>query len=407
MIDEIAFNRVPNLISKDFSPDIIGLDISSLQLSFVQWLATQQGIINWIAPSDPAATVRTAYNSGVPGLVDSALFPGPELLINGDFNSDVSGWTPTGAVFEWVAGTGKLTVNVGGVRQDIVTQTPGLIAGVRYILSARLFAPSTNTVNNAATISMTDGGSVGDGLSAQVNSEDVWETVSFEFIPTGSHLVVHLLSLDRDVAWGAIGDVAFFDDISIRIANPLNSDMTGSTPAQPFSGVLPYANSYDGNNDYDELLSDALDTAFPRAAGTFHMFFDYASNLSGRLGLARFGGSAVTDILQIDQSGTGEDIRAIYGGGSLVTAEYSAVHDLDTPHHIACTWKFPGNLTLYFDGIQRDQIAITSAMGATWEMARIGFIPTVYHDGLISDCILDTKEETPIEVAEYYTRWGG
>ena len=62
------------------------------------------------------------------------------------------------------------------------------------------------------------------------------------------------------------------DSMTFPGTNPLNGTYNGVTLGQPFGGNIPYAPSYDGNNDLTNIYSAALNTAFSGASGSIHTF---------------------------------------------------------------------------------------------------------------------------------------
>ena len=141
------------------------------------------------------------------------------LVSNGEFTSNVDGWTPIRADIVHVDsaidpgtssggaddGALKLTVNnttgLARAQQQLAT-----LAGRFYSLSTRAYAPSSNTKINAAELSWNSA----PAQNRAVSSEDVWETLTVgplqpvenDWIQLGSHST-----------GGTIGDVAYFDSV--------------------------------------------------------------------------------------------------------------------------------------------------------------------------------------------------
>lgn len=91
------------------------------------------------------ASVDLPIVNGVYVDMTSAL--GPELVTNGNFNTDVSGWAPqlTGATITWRDGKMELFGGSGGGR---ATQTvSGLEIGETYVFRATMLEPSANSIS--------------------------------------------------------------------------------------------------------------------------------------------------------------------------------------------------------------------------------------------------------------------
>jgi len=136
---------------------------------------------------------------------------GSELVTNGTFASDVSGWTAYNSVVTYSGGTIKVddSANVGGnsSAQQVIS---GLVVGQSYILSGEIISTNgharivgwqvgeaTDSTNNASVI--------------LVPSVSVSFTGGVEFVPTGTSITIGLVS-DGD-------GIAYFDNISVRLAD--------------------------------------------------------------------------------------------------------------------------------------------------------------------------------------------
>lgn len=72
----------------------------------------------------------------IPAIRGGGAALGPELVTNGDFASDVAGWSATGGTITWVAGEGSLnwTGSGAGVNQTIAATAIGQV----YEFKARI-----------------------------------------------------------------------------------------------------------------------------------------------------------------------------------------------------------------------------------------------------------------------------
>ena len=93
----------------------------------------------------------------------------------------------------------------------------GLTVGVAYKVTTTGYSPSSNTVVNGAVISADNNNpSTSTDESAQVTAEDVEQPLECFFTATATTATLYLLILNRGVAWGSAGDVAYFDNIKFE-----------------------------------------------------------------------------------------------------------------------------------------------------------------------------------------------
>jgi hypothetical protein len=135
-------------------------------------------------------------------------------VTNGKFDNGTTGWTAIGVTQAVVAGELQLTATVSPAcysRWQLST-----IIGRTYSVRGRIRAPSANTTANAARIHIYGDTSLSALLGSQAaTAEDVTQDVSFSFVATTTAPIIQL-GIASGAAWGAIGDVAYFDDISVR-----------------------------------------------------------------------------------------------------------------------------------------------------------------------------------------------
>ncbi len=146
---------------------------------------------------------------------------GSEIVSNGTFDTNVDGWAAgTGMTIEHdtsVFANGGIKVVKGATNEVGATYTlTGLTVGQRYKVECNAFAPSTNGCSNAAVIAATNTPQAGTIESAQVTAEDAVQALDMAFTADATTATVYLLVLDRGVAWGTVGDTAYFDDISVK-----------------------------------------------------------------------------------------------------------------------------------------------------------------------------------------------
>jgi len=206
----------------------------------VLFAAGEQGV--WYDPSDfstlftdvAGTTPVTAVEQPVRLMLDKSkgLVLGPELVTNGDFSNGTTGWTATNATMTVVGG--QLEVTATGSSNIYAGQLINTTSGKFYRITATLRAPSTNTTLNAArTYIYTDS-----GLSTPVlinvivatsEDSDIAFDVIFKAVASTSFIQ---LGVGSNSAWGAIGDKAYFDNISVREL-PGNHALAPSDLARP------------------------------------------------------------------------------------------------------------------------------------------------------------------------------
>ncbi|QIB38112.1 hypothetical protein G3A56_09025 [Rhizobium oryzihabitans] len=151
------------------------------------------------------ASVDLPIINGVYVDMTSAL--GPELVTNGNFNTDVSGWAPqlTGATITWRDGKMELFGGSGGGR---ATQTvSGLEIGETYVFRATMLEPSANSISCRLTTD-TAGSSTGQIYgSANVSAGQLLPIVT-SFVAAATSITI--------AGSASAGVTGCFDKISLR-----------------------------------------------------------------------------------------------------------------------------------------------------------------------------------------------
>lgn len=139
----------------------------------------------------PAPTI-----SGLVGTEDARLTVkgvGPELVTNGTFDTDTTGWTPVNATLSVDAGRLKVTTTAGyGAATQTIAMTAGQSAWISF----------TTTNGSAQAFFFAQNGTIeGNLLTATSNNPVLWCRANNP----------------------SIGVTAFFDDISIRVLDPVDT----------------------------------------------------------------------------------------------------------------------------------------------------------------------------------------
>lgn len=212
----------------------------------------------WYDPSDfstmfqdaAGMTPVTAVEQPVGLILDKSqgLVLGPELVTNGDFSNGTTGWTSTNATQSVVSGELALVASAASGNRTQSTSF-NLTSGRTYTFSGTIRAAAGNTIASSARISLVS--PVASVLAQRVVPTNGVQT-PFTFIvsaaTTGLHYI--LFEVASGVVWGAIGDTAFIDNISVREL-PGNHAFQTTAPSRP---VL----KQDGNGKY-YLLFDGID----------------------------------------------------------------------------------------------------------------------------------------------------
>jgi hypothetical protein len=136
---------------------------------------------------------------------------GPDLVTNGTFTTDTAGWTAANVSMAVDAGRLKLTAT--STTDLYASQTLITVVGKTYLVSASMLAPGTNTGVNTARVLITPPPAQANEI--EVSSEGVTQTKMFIFVATATSTIVRP-GVATWAAWGSSGDVAYFDDISVR-----------------------------------------------------------------------------------------------------------------------------------------------------------------------------------------------
>ena len=176
-----------------------------------------QGIFAWGAQLEAGATPSsyiptsgsTVTRAAETLTVSAANMPWPtpvevtgaELVTNGDFDSNVSGWTPTGTgSLAWVSGELQLTSAAG---YDQARQAmSGFTVGKTYRVTVSIGASSSNTY-----VEM-----VGVGAASPLGSSA--RDVTFVFVASATTLTIALINTGAEAV--------LYDNVSIKEINPLS-----------------------------------------------------------------------------------------------------------------------------------------------------------------------------------------
>lgn len=358
-------------------------------LTFSNWINTNEGIIRWIAPSDSAATNRQVYNRNVAGVEDSRLFPKASVIVNPSFTADT----------DWTKGDAAITISGGKATwsgaqagdADLTATVAPLTSGDRYGRNIVLSGVSAGTLT---PLFGTQAGAAMDASGTYPIDEQVANGTAFA------------LRGDSDF-------VGSCELVEIPPHNPLNASMIGSQPAQRFSRGLPWANSYDGNNDFDNIYSTTLNSVFDGSVGTLIAFFQVGNAAVWTDGQFRRVVNIQVDgfnRVYISRTNIDNELQIVYEANDVLLVDNIGGLTTLEPLMAAVTWnKSVDNVTTYFN----DAISASFSGLGVWSGAlsstgcKIGAVDGVsFWDGLIADVIYNpTRAMSAAEIAEYYRRW--
>lgn len=289
---------------------------------------------------------------------------GPELVSNGTFNTDVAGWSANASTLAVVGGELEVTATA---TTEIGASTPlATVAGRYYEVSLTMRAAATNSVANACRVRVSSSATGGDIASTSaVTSNGTITTVKVSFVAT---LATHYIQLNvaSAVAWGGVGDKAYFDNISVRELTAINTatmfqDAAGTTPVtaveQPVGKILDKS----GRGNHTSQTTDAARSVLKKSGAYYYRQSDGVDDSAATM----TGGGASTAALIImgfrtDAIGAAQTLFSDRSGNTGLKLEITA----------------GGNIA--FSG--GNGASINTATGAA-AAANTDYVVTAYYDG--------------------------
>ena len=219
--------------------------------------AGQQGVI--FDPSDFSTmfqdnlgTTQVTAVGQTDGLLldkSNGMVLGPELVGNGTFTTDTSGWVPTGATIAVVAGEAQLTSTASGLMQANYTIT--CVVGQMYKVTGTF---RTGTPGLAVYLGI-------NGIYASVTASLTDVPASFIFTATGATQLVQAYASGT-----AIGNTMYFDNVSVKAISGNHATEATST-ARPTLGRHPIS-GVRNLLTYTEDFSNAVWATITSGGGT-------------------------------------------------------------------------------------------------------------------------------------------
>ena len=194
----------------------------------LSWFAAgEQGA--WYDPSDlttlfqdSAGTIPvTAVEQPVGLMLDKSkgLALGAELVTNGTFDTGISGVTSFGGVGisrdTTIFTSGGLKLTAAGPGNSAIYGVISIptVVGAMYRLSADLYAPATNSVSLSCFLTPTTTAAT-EGMNISANGVVQNKTCIFTAVVTTTLIKAYIMN--HGVAYGTTGDVAYYDNISVK-----------------------------------------------------------------------------------------------------------------------------------------------------------------------------------------------
>jgi hypothetical protein len=280
--------------------------------------------------------------------------------------------------------------NASQARQVILTEN------VRYLIDGWYQTDSGGTVQIWA----------GGGLSSGLAESSTWVYGSVEMIATAAFPTFFML--------GTLGinNYAEFDDWKVRTANPLNGDITTATVGQVAAGNIRYGYSFDGSNDYVDIYSSALNTAFDSDNGAIFAFGKSDTWAAGVDYLMQIGADT-NNTVYLSRSAT--NLILSYTAGATAESVTIASGSPTGYWMAALTWDTTGGgaVKAYYNGVQSGS---TQTIAGSWAgvlgstVCNIGAnatTPTNVWAGDVAECgLIVGRTPTDSEIAEIFQRAG-
>jgi hypothetical protein len=237
------------------------------------------------------ASSATRVNSD--GLIETASVLGSELVTNGNFATDITGWLQYASVSTWDDGTIKTTVN--SVNAYIRTNTFTLTGGIQYKVTFKAKASNVSQniiIYNGATFFNT-------GLTFDI--ADTYQEFTYYLDNIASaNLIVGQQSL-------SIGDSINFDNVSVKEV------ITNNVPRIDYTsgcGKLLLEPQRTNLLTYSEDFSNASWTKQAGITATYNTTETLSPN--GTYNATKFVGNGTTGVLKTSISVSGVVSRSVY-----------------------------------------------------------------------------------------------
>ena len=280
----------------------------------------------------------------VPGISTAT---GPNLIVNGDFDEKLDGWT---------AQTGATLTNPGGVLRITTTATAGasqgsipIVSGARYTLSFRVRTDGTNFANFSLDL-----GGTFQYVGNQTSTDWVNVTKSFTANTTGNATLTPYKAIS---GWAEFDDIVFKQEDAPR---DYSADIKGSgsnktlTPngnagvGYELGNYYGSAMTFDGTGDYLRTTSNLSDFHFGTGDFTIESWIwksaNGSSNYDGLISLGTNG--SATDGFFFEISATRGYFFAVNGN----YLSYNSSPNTSQWNHVVVE-RYSDTTTIYLNGV--------------------------------------------------------
>lgn len=308
------------------------------------------GLVNFIA-----STYNTGWQVGDIKLAtlsdtDDTNVTGAELVTNGTFDTDTSGWddgSDVGGAFSWNASGYMDVVNTTGTAR--ANQVISLVEGNSYLFSVDIIAAPAG------------------GGAIQIGTDTLFD---IDALGTGTHTTTYTAGIGTQTLsvkqFGA--DNYTVDNISVRLAEPDRSvngnglQVHGTVTKTPVATGADLVGYSFGNTGGRSIVTNALiDPAFVAPTGDMSFMFWTTSDAHD------------SELFTIGATNTGVPTNGIHvwahanqlkcnWAGSVI---YSDVGDLTTAAQFICVLRRGSVLELYIDGTLRNSLTNSTAITET------------------------------------------
>lgn len=198
-----------------------------------------------------AGTIPVTASGQPVGLMldkSKGLVLGSELVTNGDFSNGTTGWTASNVTQSIVSG--QLFLTATGSNTQVSYQTLNTEIGKFYIVSCYATSSANNVTKNAARMRIMTASPV----VSMVKSDGLKQKIQLIFMATSTTTNLEL-SVASFWAWGAVGDSAYFDDVTCH-------KLDGNHAYQNDSARRPILRDAPRRIDFD-AVDDKLITSLP------------------------------------------------------------------------------------------------------------------------------------------------
>jgi hypothetical protein len=312
-------------------------DLTSKENSSVAYITSDYNT-GWMNGDIKLATLSDTDDTDVTGA---------ELVTNGTFDTDMTGWTSVGSsILSVSSGTGKFE---RGSTYGVGYQTLTLTAGKTYTVSADLRLDATASGSAVIGVSTNDSSLYSNAIYSGGTSSTSFVSKSFTFTATSSSYYVGLRAYINE------GESVYVDNFSVRLAEEDRS--VNGNGLQVFGSLVkdPVATGADlvgwggftsdsylkqpYNSDLDFGTGDICMMAWVKTTDGYGVIMERKSpdNSDGRILMGTYPYGGVTGAFQANLNG-----YPIYSSKTI---------DDDKWHHVVAVRRYGNSFDLYIDGV--------------------------------------------------------